>query len=218
VDLTEALLKATAETGDIAYHISISANSSPIPVEAQTFGSPTTDFTDALLASIPDETDSMREDLSQLSNDLPTGLFICGCSSQAQVLDSVIPVEYHENIASIEEKLGTHYFVVCFDGPQIAKEIFDNLPQDLVETDLDKRNKGAPFVKLLQEDLQYFAAMPVAVKNATKDKVNTTHITDKGGDVKTSVTVGGTSVMPVSTLLKEKVTSKLNGCSPFSLS
>ncbi|KAF8251027.1 hypothetical protein K440DRAFT_670700 [Wilcoxina mikolae CBS 423.85] len=212
VDLTEALLKVTAETGDIVYHTSITANSSPIPVvDAQTFGSPTTDFTDALLASIPDETDSIREDLSQLSNDLPTGLFICGCSSQAQVMDSVIPTKYHENIANIEEKLGTHYFVVCFDGPQIAKEIFDNLPQDLVETDLDKRNKGAPFVKLLQEDLQYFAAMPAAVKNVTKDKANTTRIVDKEGDVKTGVTVGGTSVMPAGTPLKEKVTSKRLG-------
>jgi len=249
--------------GDAMYGTSVTANPNPIITsEAPTVGgSPTSDLTDALLASISDEPDNVWEDINpespgiitgdeiehqhidtvalptnpeegkyvdvsatvekppvcldiedNFSHDLPTGLFICGCSSQAQVMETVIPAKYHQNVASIEEKLGTQYFVVCFDGPQIAKEIFDKLPQVLIETDLDKRSKGAPFVKLLQEDLPSFVGMPTAAQpvkeNFTADEETTTIIVTKEGDVKTGVAVEINSGMPVGTPHKEMITSK----------
>lgn len=86
------------------------------------------------------------------SEDLPTGLFVCGCKSEHQILHDVIPDGFRNNVVLIQRSPGPNFFVACFDGPTIAKQIVKQLPQEFVETDLEKRTRYTPYVRLLLKD------------------------------------------------------------------
>lgn len=92
------------------------------------------------------------ESEDEYSEDLPTGLFVCGCKSEQQILREVIPAEFRYNVVFIQGSPDSNFFVVCFDGPTIAKQIVGQLPQGFVETDFEKRTRHTPFVKLLLKD------------------------------------------------------------------
>ena len=86
------------------------------------------------------------------SEDLPTGLFVCGCKSEHQILHDVIPAGFRNNVVLIQRSPGPNFFVACFDGPTVAKQIVKQLPQEFVETDPEKRTRYTPFVRLLLKD------------------------------------------------------------------
>lgn len=91
---------------------------------------------------------------------IPCALLVAGCAEVIEIFMDIVPEQYHDLVADIEETQGTKFFIVKFYSPTLAKEVYSGLALKYTEEDFDKREKGVPFVKLLQEDFEFFDTLP----------------------------------------------------------
>jgi hypothetical protein len=123
---------------------------------------------------------------------IPCALLVAGCAEVIEIFMDIVPEQYHDLVADIEETQGTKFFIVKFYNPTLAKEVYSGLALKFTEEDFDKREKGVPFVKLLQEDFEFFDTLPkvgqVQGKNITNalqmqtvDRASEETLTDDAG-------------------------------------